>query len=69
MGPCREPRWWALIVVGLLLICGPFPLVPMFENVSLCFFVSFEHVFFVISTCRSTNEQSPKLIEFVSYKS
>jgi hypothetical protein len=45
---------------------SPFGLMP--DVVLLCFFVYFKHVFCIIPTCPPVNDESPKLVELVSYK-
>ena len=59
-----SPYDWALIC----LVSGPSPLGLMPDVCLAMFFVYFWHVSCVIPTCPPTNGKSPKLVEFISYK-
>jgi hypothetical protein len=59
-----SPCDWALIC----LVSGPSPLGLMSDVYIVVFLVFFRHIFYVILTCPPTNDESLKLVEFVSYK-
>jgi hypothetical protein len=61
--PC-SPCDWALIC----LVSGPSPLGLMSDVYIVVFLIYFRHIFYVILSCPPTNDESPKLVEFVSYK-
>jgi hypothetical protein len=58
------PCYWALI----FLVNGPSPLGLMSDVCIVVFLVYFKHIFCVIPTCPPANDESPKLVELVSYK-
>ena len=62
--PC-SPLFWALfcLVVGLL------PLGLMSGVCVVVFLFHFRYISCVIPTCPPANDESPKLVELISYKS
>ena len=60
-----SPPGWALIC----LVSGPSPLGLMSGVCVAMLFVYFWHVSYVIPTCPLANGKSPKLMEFINYKS
>ena len=61
--PC-SPLFWALF----FLVLGLFPLGLMSGVCIVVFLVHFRYICCVILTCPPTNDESPKLVELVSYK-
>ena len=59
-----SPLNWALIC----LVSGPFAVGLMLDACIVVFLVYFRHIFCVILACPPANDESPKLVELVSYK-
>ena len=60
--PCSPPGLGPdLLVVGLL------PLVPMLDDCFVVFLLYFKHIFVGILACPPVNDESPNLVELVSY--